>query len=84
MTDYAALNRAYRRQKTALTRAINSGDPQAILRAVNRALDEWTEAGPWPDAWARWEVATHDVYFSAQRTQDVEVVYAARRTLERF
>jgi hypothetical protein len=46
--DYAAMNRAYPRQKAALTRAVNSGDgawPDGWARWQN-ALDD---ALPWND-----------------------------------
>jgi len=54
-------NADYRRQKTALTRAINSGDPVKVLDTVEKTLDEWSGKA-WPDAWHRWNNALHDAW----------------------
>lgn len=45
-------NDEYRRQKARLTRAVNNGDPLAVLAAVEKTLDEW-EGKAWPDSWHR-------------------------------
>jgi len=58
--DYARMNRAYPRQKAALTRAINSGDPQKVLAACKAAVLEWNAIGAWPDGWHRWNIALSD------------------------
>jgi hypothetical protein len=63
MTDYAACNKAFRQQKSRLTRAINSKDPQKVLAEVHRTVNEWQRApfnGMWPDDWARWQRALDD------------------------
>ena len=60
--DYAALNRMVRRQRAALTRAVNSGDPERVIIACRDAVTEWNQPGAmWPDEWSRWQRALADV-----------------------
>lgn len=60
--------RSYRGQKTALTRAINSDNPLAVLTEVLRTFTEWQESGqPWPDDWHRWRIAGLDALSDLQR-----------------
>jgi hypothetical protein len=60
-TDYAALNRMVRRQRSALTRAKNSGEPEKVVVAVAAAVREWNEPGMiWPDDWPTWRCALWD------------------------
>jgi hypothetical protein len=69
MTDYKACNAKFKQQKAALTRAQKKG-PQAVLDAVVKAQQEWSEApfnGMWPDDWARWERASQDAMFEIRR-----------------
>lgn len=65
MTQYIT-QADYRRQKTALTRAINSGDPLKVLATVEKTLEEWGHSA-WPDAWSRWSVALYDAYMAFTR-----------------
>ena len=61
--DYRAANAAFRKQKAALTRAVNSKDPNKVVAACRKAVREWAEApfnGAWPDAWSRWQRALDD------------------------
>jgi hypothetical protein len=61
--DYAGSNREFKRQKAALTRAINSGDKDKIVLACRKAVREWSEPpfnGAWPDDWSRWQRALDD------------------------
>ena len=59
--DYARLNAVVRRQRTALTRAINSGDSAKVVLACRKAVQEWDESGMmWPDDWSRWQRALDD------------------------
>lgn len=54
-------NATFRKQRTALTRAVNSGDPEKIRATVIKTVREWNAGGyAWPDAWARWQVALND------------------------
>lgn len=53
-------NATYRKQKSALTRAINSGDPFKVENTVRAAVAAWNEDGPWPDDWSRWQRALSD------------------------
>lgn len=56
--DYDALNKMVRRQRAALTRAINSGDLDKLVTTVRAAVVEWNEPGAmWPDDWTRWQRA---------------------------
>lgn len=62
--DYRAVNKAFTRQKAALTRALNSGDRDKVVLAVKKAKEEWSETpfnGAWPDDWSRWQRALNDV-----------------------
>lgn len=59
--DYAAANKSFKRQKAALTRAVNTGDRDTIVKAVAKTVNEWeTEGFPWPDDWSRWQGALDD------------------------
>ncbi len=59
--DYAAANKAHRRHKAALTRALNSGSPEQVQRTVIKTVREWNASNyPWPDDWSRWQVALND------------------------
>lgn len=62
--DYNESNKMFRAQKAALTRAINSGDPDKVVGACKKAKDEWSRHpfnGAWPDDWSRWQRALDDV-----------------------
>lgn len=60
--DCDALNRMVRRQRAALTRAINSRDPEKVILAARDAVREWNQPGAmWPDDWSRWQRAVDDV-----------------------
>jgi hypothetical protein len=59
--DYDALNRMVRRQRAALTRAKNSGDPNRVIVACRDAVREWNQPGAmWPDDWPTWRNALWD------------------------
>lgn len=87
MTDRYITNRDYRRQKTALTRAVNSGDPLKVLTAVERTLGEWHDKA-WPDDWHRWRVALDDAFHAFHTAEiylscppEYDRFIAARRVL---
>jgi hypothetical protein len=72
--DYQAANREFRQQKAALTRAVNSGDRDKVVRACAKAVREWNQPGrAWPDDWSRWQRALDDVFpgFTAPRLEDL-------------
>lgn len=74
--DPGAANRAFRRQKAALTRALRSGDPDCILLTVAQTVAEWGRApfnGAWPDDWSRWQRALDDSlpFGTAPRLEDL-------------
>lgn len=50
-------------QKAALTRAINSKDPERVRRACIAAVTEWEAIGFWPDDWSKWQRALDDAGF---------------------
>lgn len=62
----------YAAQKAALTRAINSGNPEKVRAACRKVVKEWN-ANYWPDDWARWQRALDDIYpvFQAPRLEEV-------------
>ncbi len=68
MTTYSISNADYRRQKTALTRAINSKVPELVLAACEKVLHEWYGKA-WPDDWHRWVRALEDAYYDWTRDQ---------------
>lgn len=59
--DYDRMNRIGRSQKAALTRAVNSKDPDRVILACKKAVEEWDEIGAWPDHWSNWQRALDDV-----------------------
>ena len=60
--DYARANAMIRRQRAALTRAVNSRDPAKVILAAQKAVSEWNQPGmAWPDDWSRWQRALDDV-----------------------
>lgn len=61
--DYKGVNVEFRKQKAALTRAINSKDPNKVVLACRKAVLQWSEApfnGFWPDDHHRWQRALDD------------------------
>ena len=53
----------YRNQKSALTRAINSRDPEKVIAAATKAVKEWEGwSYGWPDNWHRWNIALSDAF----------------------
>lgn len=59
--DYKAAAAEHKKQKAALTRAINSKDPGRILIACRDAVHAWQQpARSWPDDWSRWQCALND------------------------
>lgn len=55
----------YRKLKSALTRAKNSGDPKKVLAAVENAVAVFN-AKIWPDDWALWRIALEDASSAAR------------------
>ena len=78
--DYADMNRRYRKQKAALTRAINSGDPEKVVLTCWKTVQEWNDKFvSWPDDWARWNVALGDAAYKmgfglGVHLEDIEMV----------
>ena len=62
-------NEEYRKQKAALTRAINSGDPRKVLATVEKTLAAW-RTSVWPDDWSRWRNALDDAATAAKYKHD--------------
>lgn len=66
------LNRVYRAQKAALTRAIRSDDPERVIRTCRDAVNAWAKPpfnGAWPDNWSRWQRALDDALGVFNRIQ---------------
>lgn len=58
----------YRKQKAALTRALNSGDPLVVLRTTRAAFALWNDHGhAFPDDWHRWNIAEADALAQLER-----------------
>lgn len=66
MTEYVTKSE-FTRQKSRLTRAQNTGNPRAVLEAVEKTLDEWAGKA-WPDDWSRWSSALDTAYFAFVRS----------------
>ena len=56
----------FRSLKTKLTRAINSKDPQRVLKTTSEALAIFDEKGH-PDSWIRWQRAKEDAECQIRR-----------------
>jgi hypothetical protein len=70
--DYDALNKMVRRQRGALTRARNSGDPEKVIVACRDAVREWDAPGAmWPDDWATWNNALLEATDYRVRLEDL-------------
>jgi hypothetical protein len=67
--DYARMQREFPKQKAALTRAKNSGDPQKVLAACKAAVKVWDEIGAWPDVWHTWNIALSDAAYADLRAR---------------
>lgn len=71
--DYARMQRAFPKQKAALTRASKKTNAQeryvAVRAACKAAVKEWDEIGAWPDAWSNWQRALDDAAFNFQRNR---------------
>lgn len=59
--DYERMQRTGRKHKSALARAVNTGDPGRVEAACLAAVLEWEAIGCWPDDWSRWQRALDDV-----------------------
>lgn len=61
--DYAKMSREFPKQKSALTRALKSGDYAKVVATTRKTIAEWNETGAWPDDWSRWERALEDAWW---------------------
>lgn len=59
---YAQEKRQWTNQKTALTKAIRSGDPLKVIETTRKTVAQWEEKGFWPDSWHNWNIALSDAY----------------------
>lgn len=74
MSDYTLRQAEFKRLKTKLTRAVNSGDDARIIRTVDEAMAIFDEQGS-PDAWQNWNRAKEDALVR-QRYARVDAVSA--------
>jgi hypothetical protein len=58
--DYDRMNKVWPKQKAALTRAKNTGDPEKVAKVVKDAVAVWDEIGAWPDDWSLFERTLND------------------------
>jgi hypothetical protein len=65
--------RTHAQQKAGLTRAMKTGNPEAVLAECRRTVAEWRES-QWPDDWSRWQRALDDVYpaFEAPNLENLD------------
>ena len=71
----------WRQQKAALTRALNTADPEKraekVVAACVKAMAEWDGWGCWPDSWNRWEHALEEALgWDAPTLRELEVIAA--------
>jgi len=59
--DYARMKVVWPKQKAALTRAANSGDPERVAKVCKAAIVVWDEIGAWPDDWALFQRTLNDM-----------------------
>jgi hypothetical protein len=71
--DKSKIPGEFRAQKAALTRAVNSKDPNQVVLTCKKTVDKWNEWGAWPDDWARWQRALDDAlgYGNTLRLEDL-------------
>jgi hypothetical protein len=63
--SYEEINRVHRGQRSRLTRAVNAGDPQRIVKVCEEAFAVFdTYAHGWPDDWSRWQRAKEDAEYT--------------------
>ena len=64
--NYEVAAKKFRGQRSALTRAVNSGDPRRVRAACAKAVTAWTDdedfGGAWPDNWSMWQRALDDAF----------------------
>ncbi len=67
--DYPSAQKTYRRFKSLLTRAKNTGDSVKILIACEAffAYYDRPDSPPFPDDWHRWNIARDDARMDLQR-----------------
>lgn len=58
--NYDRMKDVLPRQRSALRRAVKSGDPEKIAAVCKAAVSEWNEIGAWPDDWSNWQRALND------------------------
>ncbi len=67
--DYALAQRLYKKHKSALTRAKNTGDPDKVIAAVKAFEADFENNNlPLPDSWSDWQRAADDAVFAKQRS----------------
>ncbi len=59
MIDYERMKKCHPKHKASLTRA-KKKEPEAVIKAVDKALAEFDLCGAWPDNWALWRNAKED------------------------
>ncbi len=75
--DYAAASAAARKFKSAVTRAKNKKDHDAVVAAVDDFEAYFATMGwPLPDNWATYDVAREDAVFAKRRAADNWLVFA--------
>lgn len=63
MPDYSAMQKELPKLRAALTRAINSNDPNKVKETVTKAFARFDVIG-YPDQWSNWERAKDDAEFA--------------------
>lgn len=66
--DITELNRAWRRNKSACTRAKNQKDWAKVIEVCDRAFADFDRYG-WPDDWAHFEREKRDAEWALAREQ---------------
>ena len=66
--ELQAQKRKYRNFKSALTRALNAKNHEAVIRQADAFERYYSEHGPIPDDWSRWQRARDDALLALRRT----------------
>lgn len=77
--DYDRMRREWPKQKSALTRAVKTGDPVKVADVCIKAVAVWDEVGAWPDDWSLFQRALDDVLPWNQQVDLADVAYGRVR-----
>jgi hypothetical protein len=82
--DYALAQRLYKKHKSALTRAKNTGDPDKVIAAVKAFEADFENNNlPLPDSWSDWQRAADDAVMAKRYDNRMNRMNPRRRSKRR-